>query len=562
MVEVASFKNDVIENKKEQTDVNIEKQTLRDIFDIFSFFDIKFIPREEFNKLRGNIIEKKGDIVLEDKVVTDKGITKITVGKYVLKLPNDLKTEDLPWIILRIHKLTFWNKEVFNEQATELKVKVLYLYKTTLQEYNTLVRKYYLNFWLDSKKVKEVWENLNKKLNFVKKLAKVYYKLWWNYEDLKNLDDEKFENLIDKFYDWLKNKEKEKEIKKIRQELSELKQEILENNDEEKILDNEVMKAIVETLFERAQVLAKEKMTSMTKEEFNTLKKIDIFLNVESFGRLSDKVELLKKKIWIEKYKKELEELRKRWDKEAIAKKELEATNKILQVLYNNLPYIENYLEFWYQPQKILGTKEVYCVWFSFLWHSFLDELHIKHKVIDFPKHSALEVDIWWKKYYFDAASTNKLYPITYLKNIWYYKIFKLDFKVISQTGRAIIWEDPEKTLINQMLNNRSSLLLGWIIWSISKKVPSLKEKSLDQILHNWHKFDIDRYMSENEKSALKELLLLTDYMISIDPNFEPAYLKKWAILYIMWRYNDALKIFNKSLVLLPANKGSYLYKW
>ncbi|MDR3168442.1 MAG: hypothetical protein LBU27_01390 [Candidatus Peribacteria bacterium] len=106
----------------------------------------------------------------------------------------------------------------------------------------------------------------------------------------------------------------------------------------------------------------------------------------------------------IEYWKEKLHRVRERKNDQSIAEMETAATNAIFKAL-KQYPYQYDKKNNGYQLSKILETKEIYCVGFSLLGHTFLDELQIKHKGLNIINHSALKVEIGNNLYFFDAAS-------------------------------------------------------------------------------------------------------------------------------------------------------------
>ena len=94
---------------------------------------------------------------------------------------------------------------------------------------------------------------------------------------------------------------------------------------------------------------------------------------------------LLREKIGIEKLKADLDAARESGNNERIVSVETQATETILQTLYE-YPYQFTSNQYGYQPNKILRNKEIYCVGFALLWHSFLSELWIEHQWLDIPR--------------------------------------------------------------------------------------------------------------------------------------------------------------------------------
>lgn len=254
--------------------------------------------------------------------------------------------------------------------------------------------------------------------------------------------------------------------------------------------------------------------------KINNLKKEQLSVRIQKKD-LDKRERLLRNKIWINKLKKELEEERRGWDIEDIAELEIEATNKILKALYE-YPYQLSNENYWYQPNKVLEFKETYCVWFSLLWSSYLSELWIKHNWLQIHRHSALEVIIWWKKYYFDATGTDEILPIKYWKKAWKYDEITIQTKYW-KTFYASAW-DPEKILFAQIYNN------------------------------TWN--------TESKDGNYNNALQMYSKWIALDPNSADLYSNLWNILKKMWRWEDAIKMANIAIKINPKAANYYKSKW
>lgn len=141
-----------------------------------------------------------------------------------------------------------------------------------------------------------------------------------------------------------------------------------------------------------------------------------------------------------------------------------------------------------YQPAIIRAKKEMYCVGFSIAWHALLSELAIQHKWLNIPWHSALEVDIWGKRYYFDAASTDQVYVFTYGENVWVYQ--KMIVQWASRLNDIAISWNPEKILQWQIYTQKWNVVSK--LWKDEeaieqyKKAIELNPKDADVYNNRW----------------------------------------------------------------------------
>jgi hypothetical protein len=180
----------------------------------------------------------------------------------------------------------------------------------------------------------------------------------------------------------------------------------------------------------------------------------------------------LRDKLGVNDLKNELKILRKWKNIKIIEEKEREIANKIINILYTEYPYQDTDLENGYQPSIILKTKQIYCVWFSLIWHSLLKELWIKHEWLDWLKHSALKLIIWWNDYLFDVTLYGDIKKIKKgrWKKLWIYKEIILN-DCILKNPMFFYSGDPEKILFSQILWNKAETI------TCSKKRLEIYEK-------------------------------------------------------------------------------------
>ena len=172
---------------------------------------------------------------------------------------------------------------------------------------------------------------------------------------------------------------------------------------------------------------------------------------------------------------------------------------------------------------KDLYKVEIQCIWYSLLGHAFLTELWIEHNWLDLPDHSALEVIIWWTKYYFDATGNDQLLEFEYWEKIWEYSKINWKWWIFWIPQFAIKW-NPEKILLSHIFNNK---------WT--------------SLLNSW------RYKESKE---------MFDSAIELNPTYTQAYYNKWTVLLFLERYEEAIEMFDRAIELNPTESGYYYWKW
>ena len=204
---------------------------------------------------------------------------------------------------------------------------------------------------------------------------------------------------------------------------------------------------------------------------------------------LSKKEKKLRDAIWVDNLKVELDNARKEGNKTKIEELEFTATEKILQELVK-YPYQFTDKYYWDKPKMISKYKEVQCVGFSILGHTFLSELWIHHQWLDIWKHSALEINIWDKKYYFDwAAKAGKIFQFTYWEKNGEWILLD-GFEISWKHVYAIPW-DTESILMGQIYWNL------WVQSEVNKLEFSKKAVSyspLNPLAHMNHWNDLIRH--------------------------------------------------------------------
>lgn len=381
----------------DQADFKVFKK----LVNILDYMDVKYVSRELYNSKNWEILEAKDN----------------KKDSYTLYLPTDLKIwEKIEIIRFLIRKFKLEDDIQIEDLIWNIKIMVLNILKSWKLEWkdylNDLSKKY--NFSQDL-----IEEITNHKLKPTKENRNFIKKSWLN---------KKQKSFLSKIEDWSYDLSKEimmhfdllffrKSIERLRNEMKTITQQ-----EQQKLIDN------YESRWFEKDILIDWKISYTKWKEI-------IEIHTDS-NNLDEKPRLLRDKIWIDELKTKLEKVRGLWNKEEIEKLELEATKKILDILYE-YPYQDTKNNYWYQPIKILEEKEIYCVWYSLLWHAFLSELWIKHKWLHFPEHVAIEVIIWWKRYYFDWAKSKDLIEF-YIKNVE--NSIKKD--LVDITSNQVFYED------------------------------------------------------------------------------------------------------------------------
>ncbi len=502
---------------------DLDFKVFQDILGTLDGIQAIFVSRKKWSSQKGNFLKKNEN--------------RNSQKQYTLYLPKNLKVNELPSIIYKINKITFWEEIPIYASGNELKIQIVFAIDSLCKTLNN----------------RNITPKIIKKA--IKNYIRLYAQIFWDKEaqQLNNIDYRKgiLDNRnIDKF------KSYEKSIVKIQtQEKIEELEICLEN-----IVAQELRIHFPESFLERW--INKIRLWLMTITQTEQMK-----LNTEQEGvsthvsieNLDKKERLLRKKIGIDKLKKKLKTVRENWTKEEIEQEELNATNAIIHTIHE-YPYQKTKENYWYQPKYILETKEIYCVWFSLLWHAFLSELWIKHKELSIPEHSALEVIIWNKSYYFDATWSDKLFEIKRWKKIWNYtEILPIKWK-FNETIFAISG-DPERNLLYNLYNNKGT-------YYCKKK----KYKKAIYFYNKSIKINSDDYMAYYnkwkalyEQKKYKEAIMMYNEALKKYPLDVNCYNNKWLALSYIWKSKEALIIFDEWLKLNPKdldlnfNKGNIL---
>jgi len=213
-------------------DEKIEQEVFKEILDALTFIKPDFISREKYRKLNWNIlVETKNKDTQENK----KSINR---KDYILSLPNDITELEFPSIILRINKLTFWEKLPEYSSTKELQIKILIAYKNLFAKYKKIEKS------KNQKKIKKYQKT-------IWRYSKVYSSLWFDIKDLEST--ESVESIIEKYSNKkLSTYEKNRIKRNAELKLIEFKDEIeTDDNDYDKYLKDELSQHFEETFFER-----------------------------------------------------------------------------------------------------------------------------------------------------------------------------------------------------------------------------------------------------------------------------------------------------------------------
>jgi tetratricopeptide (TPR) repeat protein len=410
--------NQILESDTEKSAFNLMLGTLDYITPIFE-------DRKIFNERKWSFLEKKWTNQFWDI--------------YELHLPEDLNNEDIFFIVfllnekfnlgLDIQKYIWYirlaTKSFTSEEGQELKEKTQ-LKISEIIESNVLKEDSYLEY---KKAINATNFSLRKSIKSIKSIKE--------YREGKNGT--------------------EKTIKMDKWELEELSETLYGQE-----FDLTFFRKWMNTLRYWLMTLTKTNLEEIKEKQSRQTDKEDIDTSLVIEAHLDEEERKLRNKIWIEDIKIELDNARNEPnpDYELISRLEIEATNKIIETLHTEYPYQMTLNNYWYQPSKISEFKEIHCVWFSLVWHSFLKELWIKHNWLQLIRHSALEIEIWWSFYYFDATVWSKINEIDKEKweIHWVYKEIILKGASFENPEMAYSWNTEKILLSNILVNKWNSL--------------------------------------------------------------------------------------------------------
>lgn len=483
---------------------NFNGETLKNLLDTLVNIEQVYISRWNFE-------HKKTKGIIEEN--WENEFWKL----YKIYLPKVMNNDDYVFIIKEINKHTFLDKLPEYSSTEELKIVLL-------SKIDFLIERFNFSFWEEKNKQKiKITEYLLYYLKLFPEQKTVIeknqkYSIFLskgNYFDENNMCNIETKWKLTELATNLYIPEKPINI------LEEYSDNLIYKNLDEQVL-KEFWDHFDEAFFEKWIENLRQNMKTFTKKDYKEIKwkewEIEIRVKEED---LDNEPRLLRDAIWIDKFKKELEELRKTWNSEKIDEKEIEASNVILKELYK-FPYQLTKNRYWYQPNKLNKYKEIFCVWFSLLWHAFLSELGIKHNWIDISWHSAINIEIWWDIYYFDWTFKDKIIKFSYWKSIGIYKeiyLLNMDFNVKQFWYSGSI----EKILLSQIYNNK------WVF--------------LDKI---W---------------KIEEAIKMYNKSIELNPYFSDSYNNLWFSLKNIWKYEDAIDVYNNAIILNPIDVNIYINK-
>ena len=497
---------------------DIEQSVFIEILDTLDHVKPVFVSREEFQNKNWNFLIKNW----EDKFW----------DFYDLYLPKDLQYgETLEIIDILTNKFNLQNYTNINELLSQTKVMIWII----LREY-----------WVEwGKKLEKLQEEYNLSNEFVEKIKN--HKIKTTVETKQFIKDIKAQRKNSQETKWI-SWNKEKLWTSWDTEIS------------QGFLKDIFWEEFEKVFFRKWVDMLRLWLMTITQSEQETLEESDwevIIRHKISSNKLDKEERLLRDKIGIKQLKKNLDEIRENWTEENIKQAEIEATNKILKFIYE-YPYQATNNRYWYQPNKILKEKEIYCVWFSLLWHAFLSELGIEHYWLDMPLHSALEVIIWWKKYFFDATYDNKICEFEYWNKVWaLYEMILGNGYSFYEKEFAISW-NPEKILFSQIYNNKWPSLFK--LWRYKEAI-KMHEQAIKLNPR-------DSYSYNNKWASLSKLwrdekaIEMYDKAIKLNPRFSDSYYNKWNSLFELRRYEEAIEMYEEAIKLNPRVSGFYYNKW
>ncbi len=488
-LEQAFFKNNI--------DISIIEEILDTLDD---HVKLEVINREEYILKNENILE-------ENKKMWKKEWEKYWKF-YTLYLPIDLKISELSEIIYKINKLTFWENIPKYSQIEEFKLRVVLIVDTILEK---------------------IVDNRGQTEKIIKKYSYIYSRLLWG--DLYNLCNTEYRKLIIENVNIGNRKEK-------------LNQEIWKSlRDINLLLSNDLVKYFDLSLSDRAEENTRMKQRTITQDEFYKIAEkktkmenweIDWNINIripeKFFPKIKNEEILLRQRLNIDDKKKELKQIRKYWNLEEIEQKELDILNEMMKILSTLIPYQFTSERFWWKPSKILKTKETFCLWFSWIWHSFLKELWIKHKaltiietMVESKPHSVLEVEIGENYYHFDPTKFDHVEKC-YHKNISWLDILRVEL----ENGTCILQE----------------VVVSW--------------KAEEILLADIYVLSWEGLSNEWKYDEANGLLNRASNIVSNNPIY---YNNTWVNYYRQWKYNEAMIEYNKALKLYPNYSSAHFNK-
>jgi len=482
----------------------LDFKTLENILDSINHVVPKKILREEFENLDWEfLMESRKDKFWKS---------------YVLFLPEDLVYWELLFLInFLVDKFNLYDYTPFEQIFSQVKVMIWII----------------LRWWWKGE-LKDLQKKYNLSNKFVEKILS--------------------QNLINNYSkEFIKSIEEKRETKK---KIDTRKSYIWKEKEDFEIWITELKKIFWQefdlTFFRKWVNMFRLWMMTITQNEQELLikenkwnKKFKIYIDSKY---LDEQERLLRKKIWIQQLKERLEKARKNWEKDQINKIKFKASNKIMTIM-KDYPY----LDWKYKLNENIKDKIFNCVWYSILWHSFLNELWIKHNWLSFPPilwipwHTVIEVIIWDKRFLLDStAKFDKLLKFKYIWEFWAYKKINLLNK---KWENALVqsW-NPEKMFLAQFYNSKWSFLNSWEKWEeailMFDKAIWLNSKDSSIYYNKWNSL----YMLKKYNEAIK----MYKKAIDLNPSYFNAYHNKWHAFFKLWKYEEALKMYAKAVELNP----------
>ncbi len=203
----------------------------------------------------------------------------------------------------------------------------------------------------------------------IKKYVRLYGELFWE-QEANNLSKLEYRKRIISLKDGEKYKDYEWKLPKISIKLKTKEQ--LDNllDEVEFVFSKELTLQFDETFFEKWVNMLRLGMETITQAEQKILKGKKYNKNETLTFRKKDedldkKAQKLRDKIGVDKLKWKLEIVRKLWNQKEITSLEIQATNTILDAIYN-YPYQKTNNDYGYQPNKMLKKKSI--VWDLLCW--------------------------------------------------------------------------------------------------------------------------------------------------------------------------------------------------
>lgn len=509
------------------------------LFDILisknTHFDQKLISREDFENIKPDILVKN-----------EKNRLDIT-------LPNDLKIEDLLFVMKKVNNYTFGESLPANASFQEFSLKLKsYIFFLKSQNFvdNSLLDKL-------EKSCKDIWIDLSDESGIEKG---IFEKNLSKYNIQGNLDENlKLKFLEDMICDDLKNY--------FQTSISE----------ENKRLSKKELKVPTKKDWEKVLNMSEEEKKQKSINEIEDKEIIEAKMKV-----MSNEEILLRDAIWFNKMKKQLDEVRKTKDPQKIFEVEKLVCNKIIFEIAKYL-WADQENSDSYELFKIQKTKIANCLGRSWISESIFEDLNIKNSHLNIWGHSAMMVYLSdWQQYYFDPTNATEIWTFEDLKLVewwkWIYWKGKITLKnSFEKSWMRELWSNWAITDKDWYINFSYSDWEKWIFWArltnYSNSVDIDKRKEFIQNSQNLNPNDVDslnnlwNYYTDiwNYENAVnifeKSLILSPKNKIALQ-NLSATYDKMWLNEYNLWNYEQAKKYYKKSITYFPNNVDSLIELW